>query len=180
MQETRQDSGLNYFELFNLPATFSVDSQLLDSNYRKLQSEVHPDRFVTSSPAERMKSMQMATLANDAYQTLKQPLSKARYLLKLAGIDTGEENNTAMPADFLMLQMEWRETIEDARNAKDIDALDSLLKEIAQNANSLQQILKIALDETNDLELAADTVRKLSFIEKLREDIAQSIEKLEN
>ncbi|HEY0268873.1 MAG TPA: Fe-S protein assembly co-chaperone HscB, partial [Methyloradius sp.] len=145
---TMQDTSLNYFELFNLPATFSVDSKLLDSNYRKLQSEVHPDRFVTSSPAERMKSMQMATLTNDAYQTLKQPLSKARYLLKLAGIDTGEENNTAMPADFLMLQMEWRETIEDARNAKDIDALDNLLKEIAQNASTLQQTLKIALDET--------------------------------
>ncbi|BCM25671.1 Fe-S protein assembly co-chaperone HscB [Methyloradius palustris] len=180
MQETRQDSDLNYFELFNLPATFSVDSQLLDINYRKLQSEVHPDRFVTASSAERMKSMQMATLANDAYQTLKQPLSKARYLLKLAGIATDEENNTAMPADFLMLQMEWRETIEDARNAKDIDALDNLLNEIAQNANTLQQTLKIALDETNDLELAADTVRKLSFIEKLREDVSQSIEKLEN
>src|SRR5450830_634488 len=175
-----QDTSLNYFELFNLPATFSVDSQLLDNNYRKLQSQAHPDRFVTASPAERMQSMQMATLANDAYQTLKHPLFRARYLLQLSGIDTGEENNTAMPADFLMLQMEWRETIEDARNAKDINALDKLLGEIAQNANSLQQTLKITLDENKDLALAADTVRKLSFIEKLREDVTQSIEKLEN
>ncbi|MEZ0232924.1 MAG: Fe-S protein assembly co-chaperone HscB [Methylophilaceae bacterium] len=170
----------NHFELLNLPARFTIDAALLEQNFRKIQSEVHPDRFVSAPPAERLQSMQLATSANEAYQTLKNPTSRGRYLLQLEGIDTEEESNTSMPTEFLMLQMEWREAIDDARSAGDIAALDSLLGDMKQEASLLQQTLSVALDEDKDFAGAAEAVRKLNFIDKVREDIARSIEKLED
>lgn len=168
----------NYFALFQLPQQFELDLTQLDSQYRKLQAEVHPDKFVSASPAERMHSMQMATLANEAYQTLKHPTARARYLLQLQGITTDEENNTAMPADFLMAQMEWREAIEDAKYSKDIAALDTLLKDMRAQAKTLQQ--QVATEIETAPTLAALTVRKLRFIDKVSEDVNQLIAQLED
>ena len=168
----------NYFILFQLPQQFELDLAQLDSQYRKLQAEVHPDKFVNASPAERMQSMQMATLANEAYQTLKQPTSRARYLLQLQGIATDEENNTAMPADFLMAQMEWREAMEDARFGKDIAALDALLKDMRTQAKALQG--QVANELESAPAQAALTVRKLRFIDKVSEDVNQLIAQLED
>ena len=170
----------SYFEFFQLPAQYEIDLTLLDANFRKIQSEVHPDKFVTASPAERLQSMQTATLANEAYQTLKHPTSRARYLLQLNGINTLEESNTAMPVDFLMTQIEWREAIEEAENAKDVAALDSQLTMMKSTAKSLQQSLAIALKDKSTLAEAAQIVRKLSFIDKVSADIGNIIAKLED
>lgn len=175
-----QDSSTNHFALFGLPAAFAIDTALLDQRYRQLQSEVHPDKFAAASSTEKLRSMQWATSANEAYRTLKNPTARARYLLELKGVHTDEESNTAMPTDFLMQQMEWREAIEEARDAKDLDALDNLLKDIQAAAKSLQQDLEQQLAaESAELTAAAGSVRKLSFVDKLREDILQSMEKLE-
>lgn len=168
----------DYFALFQLPAQFTIDSVALDTRYRKLLAEVHPDKFVNASSAERMQSMQKATLANEAYQILKHPTSRARYLLQLAGVETDEENNTAMPADFLMEQMEWREAIDDAKFDKDIAALDALLKDMRVQAKDLQQ--QVADEITQAPEQAAMTVRKLRFIDKVSEDVNQLIAQLED
>jgi molecular chaperone HscB len=168
----------NYFALFQLPQQFELDMAQLDSQYRKLQAEVHPDKFVSASPAERMQSMQMATLVNEAYQTLKQPTARARYLLQLKGIATDEENNTAMPTDFLMAQMEWREAIDDAKFSKDIPALDALLKDMRTQAKALQ--LQVANEIETTPTQAALTVRKLRFIDKVSEDVNQLIAQLED
>lgn len=170
----------NHFELFDLPAQFAIDLDLLDQNYRKIQSEVHPDRFAAGSGAERLKSMQLATQANEAYRTLKNPTARARYLLQLQGIDTQEDSNTAMPHDFLMLQMEWREAIEEAVDAKDVDALDTLLIETRKIAEQFQQDLTAQLGDAKELTLASGTVRKLSFIDKVQADIEHAISRLED
>ncbi len=170
----------NHFQLFDLPVQFDLDLDQLNQRYRKVQSEVHPDRFAAASAAERLKSMQLATLANEAYQTLKQPTARARYLLQLQGIDTQEESNTAMPTDFLMLQMEWREVLEEAVDNSDIAALDKLLLEMRKTARQLEQTLQQQLDHERALEQAAGTVRKLSFIDKAQADVEQAIARLED
>ena len=170
----------NYFSLFNLPEKFSIDLAALDANYRKLQAEVHPDKFVTATPAERLKSMQTATLANEAYQTLKNPTARARYMLESQGFATLEESNTAMPADFLMLQMEWGEAIEDAKTAKDIAALDTQLATMQTMAKNLQENLNTSLSDKNTLPEAAQIVRKLSFIDKVSSDVKNIITQLED
>jgi molecular chaperone HscB len=170
----------NHFQLFDLPVQFDLDLDQLNQRYRKVQSEVHPDRFAAASAAERLKSMQLATLTNEAYQTLKQPTARARYLLQLQGIDTQEESNTAMPTDFLMLQMEWREALEEAVDNSDIAALDKLLLEMRKTARQLEQTLQQQLDHDRALQQAAGTVRKLSFIDKAQADVEQAIARLED
>ena len=122
--------SLNYFELFGLKPTFNIELATLESSYRKIQSETHPDRFVTASPTEKLVSMQQATFANEAYLILKKPANRAQYLLELQGITAISETNTAMSTEFLMQQMEWREATEDAIASKDIIALENLLSEI--------------------------------------------------
>src|SRR5690349_23456145 len=102
----------NHFELFGLPPQFAVDAAALQTRYRELQREVHPDRFARASQAEQRVSMQLATRVNEAYQTLKSPIARAGYLLELQGIDPEFETNTAMPAEFLAEQMEQRERLE--------------------------------------------------------------------
>src|SRR5687767_2342346 len=116
----------NHFELFHLPQRFAVDPAALDAAYREVQNRVHPDKFTTATDTEKRVAMQWATRANEAYQTLKSPFRRAAYLCELNGIDLQTESNTAMPADFLMQQMEWREALEEARAENDLSALEAL------------------------------------------------------
>lgn len=170
----------NYFELFALAETFTIDLSVLESHYRKIQSAAHPDRFVTTSSAEKLQSMQVATLANKAYQTLKNPASRAKYLLSLNDINATQETNTAMPVDFLMQQMEWRESLEDFKAAKDVNGLDDLTKKMRQEAKVLTTELTTMFDKNHNLVAATDTTRKLIFIDKVCEDINKAITQIED
>lgn len=169
----------NYFQLFALKPAFNIDLNALEANFRAIQSASHPDRFVTCTSAEKLQSMQTATLANEAYLTLKSPALRAAYLLGLQGINAISETNTKMPHDFLMQQMEWREAIEDAKEAKNMGALEQLLAEMQIAAKSLQAELADLFDAKIDFAAATDTTRKLIFIDKVCTDIHKAIEHLE-
>ncbi len=169
----------NHFELFNLPVSFRQDVDALDTAYRKLQNEVHPDRFAAAGEAEKRLSMQWATRANEAYQTLKKPLTRAAYMLQLNGMQAISERHTAFPAAFLMQQMEWREAIAEARLNRSHAALDRLSRELRAEQKSLEQTLETLLDERHDYEAAGETVRKLKFMHKLMEEIGDAQEELD-
>jgi molecular chaperone HscB len=169
----------NYFALFGLSPIFNIDLQALETSFRKIQSEVHPDRFVSGSTTEKLHSMRIATLANAAYSTLKNPALRASYLLSLQDIQAISETNTNMPADFLMQTMDWREALEDAKQAKDIPALESLLKEMQAEAKSMQVELTDLFDNKNALDEAQEVTRKLIFIDKVSADINKAIEQLD-
>ncbi|MSP86745.1 MAG: Fe-S protein assembly co-chaperone HscB [Methylotenera sp.] len=171
--------SLNYYQLFYLQPLFNIALKTLETNYRQIQSEAHPDRFVTATATEKLASMQLATLANEAYQTLKNPASRAKYLLELHGINAINESNTSMPTDFLMQQMQWRETLEDASMAHDISTLEALLSEMQAEAKSLQADLSLWFDERKDYANACETTRKLIFIDKVCADIQQAIDLLD-
>jgi molecular chaperone HscB len=169
----------NHFDLFQLPQHFALDSSALDSAYRSVQSQVHPDKFVSATDAEKRVAMQWATRANEAYQTLKSPLKRATYLCELHGVDLQTESNTAMPRAFLMQQMEWREMLEDAKTAKDGGALESLHAEL-QVARK-EEVEKIAsLMEAEDFLQAAQAIRQLMFLEKVGSEIAHYIDLMEH
>src|ERR1700754_3053677 len=136
----------NHFELFGLTQRFAVDQAQLDQAFRKVQAQVHPDRHAAGGDAGRRVAMQWATRANEAYQTLRDPLKRATYLLSLRGVNVGAENNTAMEPAFLMQQMEWRENIEDAAAAKNVDALDALLAELRDEERQRFDKLGASLD----------------------------------
>jgi molecular chaperone HscB len=173
------DFSKNHFQLFNLEPTFQLDMSRMEQNYRDIQALVHPDKFSHATDAERRLSMQWSTHVNEAYQTLKQPISRARYLLKLHGVDTQEETNTSMPTHFLMEQMEWREAIGEAKDAADATELDHLGTKLRQAIHHLQDDIGQRLDQSHDYPGAAETVRKLRFLEKLREEINDALETLE-
>jgi len=165
----------NHFELFGLPLRFHLDLAQLEQAYREIQSRVHPDRFVHAGDAERRTSMQSATRVNEAYRTLKNPLARARYLLALHHVDVESENNTAMPAEFLRQQMHWRESVEEA--ADQPDALAALASRLGGEMAEHYAALERRLDSEGDYAGAADAVRKLMFLERLREEIGDALER---
>jgi molecular chaperone HscB len=161
----------NHFELFGFPMEFDIDLSALDSRYRELQREVHPDRFASAPQSEQRASMQLATRVNEAYRTLKAPLERARYLLKLHGVDPELETNTAMPADFLAQQMELREALEEAIEAESGARLASLRDGLGRDRAALLAEIEAQL-EARAWDEAAGTLRRLMFLEKVGEEIA--------
>jgi len=169
----------NHFELFDLAPGYALDSAALEAAYRGIQARVHPDRFAHASDAERRASMQWTTRVNEAYRTLKSPVQRARYLLELNGVDVAFETNTSMPTEFLVQQMELREALERAGDAKDAAALDALRGELRAERLVMERALAEAIDARRDYAGAAGLVRKLMFLEKLDADIDLAYEALE-
>jgi len=172
------DFSQNHFQLFGLPVGFRLDIDRLEQAYRNVQSQVHPDRFSHLDEQQKRLSLQWATQANEAYQTLRHPLARARYLLQLNGFDTCEETNTAMPADFLMAQMEWREAIGDAKAAQASDELADLSRRLHHEVAALHQQVETMLDDLQAFEAAAELVRKRRFFEKLDLEMEDAIDAL--
>lgn len=168
----------NHFELLGLPIAYAVDAAALDDAYRELQSRVHPDKFASAGEAERRVAMQWATRANEAYRTLRNPVDRARYLLGLKGFDTDEESNTSMPPDFLMQQMEWRESVEDGRSRRDAAALESLRREIEASRAEMQARLARALGGERNYDAGCSLVRKLRFLDKIEAEIDEVLESM--
>ena len=119
--------------------------------------------------------MQMATYANGAYRTLKDPIARGLYLCKLQGVEADPETNTAMPAQFLMKQMEWREALDD--HADDLEALEHLATEVeASRSDSLQQLTNAF--EQSSYSKAVDILRGLLFINKFATELDDAIAQL--
>ncbi|MFZ2628450.1 MAG: Fe-S protein assembly co-chaperone HscB [Rugosibacter sp.] len=164
------------FALLGLPRMQGMDTAELDRRFRQLQAEVHPDRHVQADDAQRRLAMQWSTRVNEAYQILKSPGPRALYLLTLLGHDPQVESNTAMPAEFLMRQMELRETVMEARVAGDEDALDAARTQLLREITAEYQRLIELMDVQHDFNAAAELVRKLMFQEKLLREIDDAIE----
>ena len=174
------DLTQDYFALFGLPRRYALDEGALEAAWHELQSQVHPDRHAHLSDVEKRLSMQWATRVNEGFRTLRQPLTRAQYLLELAGVDAGLETNTAMSPEFLMEQMEWREAVEEAREAAEIGELEGLHKRLLAHSREVRGHLAAQLDDERDYEAAADTVRRLMFIDKLQQEIDEALLALEN
>ncbi|MFC7514321.1 Fe-S protein assembly co-chaperone HscB [Herbaspirillum sp. GCM10030257] len=168
----------NHFELFHLPQKFAIDMAALDAAYHEVQNQVHPDKFTNAGDTEKRVAMQWATRANEAYQTLKNPFKRAAYLCELNGVDLQIESNTAMPREFLMQQMEWREALDDSKEGKDISGLEQLDNDLRMARKEKLAEIGTLLD-ANDYTTAAQGVRQLMFLEKFGEEVQAVFEKLE-
>ena len=163
------------FELFGLPERFEQDRAAIDARWKELQREAHPDKFAAQAHAAQRVAMQWSVRINEAYQRLKHPLRRAAYLCELRGAPIDAENNTAMPADFLVEQMEWREALDEARTEADLEALESQLDR-ARN-DTLQRIGRL-LDQDKDAAAASREVRALMFIERFGHDVEARVDQL--
>jgi len=165
------------FTLLGLPRRFAIDRPELDAAWKALQARVHPDRFAAEGATAQRIAMQWAVRVNEAYQRLKNPLRRATYLCTLAGVDVGQHSNTAMPGDFLMQQMQWREALDDADNAAEIERLS---KDVQVEHHTRLQRLTDLLDVTANPAQAALEVRALMFIERLDEEIQTRLDAFED
>ncbi len=163
------------FELFDIAPRFALVLAALDTRWRALQREVHPDKFVAHGAAAQRVAMQWAVRVNEAYQRLKDPVTRAAYLCELNGAPIEAENNTAMPTAFLMQQMAWRESLEDAATVAEVE---SLADEVAAHRRAALAQLESTLDEHRDHLAAAQQVRALMFSERFAHDIDQRLEAL--
>ncbi|MFB9133358.1 co-chaperone HscB [Vibrio sp. AK197] len=169
---------MNHFELFGLPTQFQLDGSLLSSQFRELQKRFHPDNFATGSDSERLQAVQKASQINDAYQILKDPITRAEYLLAEQGVDIRSEQQTMQDPMFLMEQMELREQLESIAHSSDPES--KLLDFDSRVSKMYKQHLAAVEQELGD-ELwsqAADRVRKLKFIAKLKREIELVEDKL--
>lgn len=163
------------FELFGLPARFAQDSAEVDRRWKALQKQAHPDRFVADGAASQRVAMQWSVRINEGYQRLKDPLKRAAYLCELSGAPIRAHDNTAMPADFLMQQMSWRETLDEADTA---EALQALLQDTLSTRGAALANLAHLLDVQGDPMTAAQTVRCLMFMERFVHEVEERLDRI--
>jgi len=164
------DFSRNYFELFGMPVDFLLDTRELAARYRELQKVVHPDRFAAAGGHSQRLSLQSATMVNEAYEWLKDPLKRAQYLLGLKGVETDGQRQTLNAPAFLMEQMELREALARVREASDPQAeLDLLVRQISQMIKTQVAQLAVQFEDSSPAQLAAaaQTVQKMQFLNKL-------------
>ena len=163
------------FEIFGIPARFAQDPATLDAKWKDLQREAHPDKFAVQGAVAQRVAMQWSVRINEAYQRLKDPLKRASYLCELNGAPINAENNTAMPTDFLIQQMEWREALDEANTAEKMDKIA-----LEANKYGFSKLSKIEqlIDEQQDFSNAVSQVRSLMFIERFQADIEARIDQL--
>jgi molecular chaperone HscB len=158
------DFNKNYFEIFGLPVNYAVDQELLADRFLDLQKQVHPDRFAAGTDQEKRLAMQWTTLVNTANETLRVPLPRAIYLLKLSGIEL--EHNPALLPEFLMDQIDLREELISIEEGEgNLEELDSFRKKMVQVINKVQSEFKESLDD--DTSKAERLVYELQFLSKL-------------
>jgi molecular chaperone HscB len=161
----------NFFELFGLPVSYDVDLTTIQQQYMALQKKVHPDRFANGSDLEKRLSMQQTSWINEAQATLKDPVLRASYLLKLKGVDFSLENETTMDTAFLMQQLEMRERLENIRSEADpLKALDSIAVDVKDSTNKMMNGFAQSF-ENGQLDDAREWIRKLQFMQKAKNEI---------
>lgn len=165
----------NDFELFDVPVQFAQDTAALDMRWKELQREAHPDKFAAQGGAAQRLAMQWSVRINEAYQRLKDPLRRASYLCELHGAPIQAETNTAMPADFLMQQMEWREALDDAETLPNVEEIAMQL-----NRTEREQLSKLEqlIDAKKDFAAASGQVRSLMFTQRFASEIDARIDRL--
>ena len=164
-----------HFALFDLQPGFNLDLDQLAVRYRELARGVHPDRFADASEREQRLALEQSAGLNEAYQTLKNPSKRARYLLALKGNETPLEVTVHDP-EFLMQQMQWREALDEARGAGEVEALEA---EVREAERRMLAELAARLDERHDAAAAAEQVRALMFVQRFGRDIERRLEQLE-
>jgi len=168
---------MDYFTLFGLTPGYVVDTQQLATRYQELQRQFHPDKYASRPQAEQLLAVNQSATINQAWQTLRHPLLRAEYLLLLNGFDLANEQHTVRDTAFLMEQLELREELDSIEQSANSTALETFANRVTTMVQNRSARMVQELDALQ-WEKAADTVRKLRFLDKLQHHIEQLEEKL--
>ena len=165
------DLSQSYFDLFSQPLNFEIDLSQMHKNQQDLQAKFHPDRFVNASDQQKRLSVQQASWVNEAYQTLANPVKRARYMLEVSGLDMKDESETTSDIDFLMEQIALREQMEEVRDKQNPleecdNIIDNLKRRSAEISNEFSQQF-----EAGNLDTAKLVSRKMQFIQRILEQV---------
>lgn len=167
------DFSQNYFELFGLSPVFEIDTARLQAEQQRLQSAFHPDRFAGSSDQQKRVSVQTAAWINQAFETLRDPVKRSRYLLELNGAEIPDDSTTTSDSAFLMEQIELREEIEACRASEDaLTRCEQIQARLEQRATELANEFAAALGAA-DLVTALHASRKMQFIQRIQQQLSE-------
>lgn len=170
----------NFFEVFGLSPVFDLDLEHVGERYREMQRQYHPDRFVNEDSAVRRQAIQLAAHVNQAHDTLKDPLQRARYLLSMISTEDDGEHVTSADPGFLMTQMELRERLEELASASDpLAEADSLKRELKQDIELIYAQLSDRF-KSNEVEKAKELVVRLQFFHRLLDSVKEEEARLED
>ncbi len=154
--------AIDHFARLGLARGFAIDPRDLERRYFALQRQLHPDRFATRGPREKAISQGQAVSLNGAFEALKTPLSRAAYLLALAGHGI-EDERTIRDPELLVEQMERRETLDEARDAAGVE---TCIGAAVADAMSIEAELGAAF-AAGDLVRARRAALRLRYLQKL-------------
>lgn len=157
---------MDHFARLGLPAALDLEAASLDRVYFALQRQWHPDRFVAKPPEERARASIEAAALNDAYRTLKDPLSRAVYLAELKGVELPGDGKTIDDPDLLMEAMETREELHEAPSGEAVDALAAKARDEMNKAMADLGGLFLA----NDRPAIRKTLLRLRYLDKFAEE----------
>lgn len=165
---------MNYFKLFGLDVKFNLDTKKLTQTFQSLQKSAHPDRFAHASSQEQLLAAQKSSMINDAYQTLKNPLKRAEYMLKVRGTEMPSEQASFSDNTFLMRQMELREMLAEVKFSDNVDAaVFEASQTLEMEFDALFKTMQIQLSENTEQSnlKACECLRKLKFYQKLHVEL---------
>ena len=168
----------NYFELFDLETSFFIDDDQLKAAYRREISRFHPDNYATKSESEKLQALQNTSLLNTAFTSLKTPLNRASYLLKMQGLDPFDERDTVMNHDFLMSQIDLREELEVIEEDRDSLGLEDFLERVDLHIEENTESIYKAFELNSDLMDIKMYVRELKFYDQLYKEADKLMDEL--
>ncbi|HYQ80972.1 MAG TPA: Fe-S protein assembly co-chaperone HscB [Anaeromyxobacteraceae bacterium] len=131
------EPGADHFAVMGLPRRYGLEAAALERRHKELARALHPDRFARAEPRERLVSAERARRVNDAWRVLRDPRSRAEYLLRLRGLDPAAEGRAAPDPEFLEQQLSAREALAEARARGDETARRRIAREGRQRLAGL-------------------------------------------
>ncbi|MEO0778490.1 MAG: Fe-S protein assembly co-chaperone HscB [Bacteroidota bacterium] len=168
---------MNYFEFYELPLRFELDTAALQQRFYANSKKYHPDFYTLTDAAKQAEILELSTLNNEAYQTLRDPDRRMAYLLRLQGA-LGDEGQNKIPQDFLMEVMDLNETLMELEFDYDAAAYERVRGEVAALEEALWRAIAPRVvayrgeaGQAADLEAIKNYYLKKRYLLRIRENL---------
>lgn len=172
---------MNYFEFYNIPLAFNLDTEALRQLFLKFSKQYHPDFHTLESDEKQAEILELSTINNEAYKTLKDRDKRIKYILELKNL-IGDQVKTDLPPDFLMEMMDVNERLMDLQFDYDAEAHEAIKAEIEGKEQELLQNIQPVLENYkdgsspfSDLEAVRDFYLQNRYLLRLKENLQKLV-----